>query len=209
MDYSRQNHITQVLLFDTETCFRMKELVQNAADLYRRFCLIVDVAKYPRYTLVVAFPEERADLMRTAGQLKAAMEKEGIKFRISAVPDTEMFLVKGKQGLLACTHYMIAGYLLQRDGQIPLEEAEGILRDASPGAWGPRYYRWVVAWKRVAGGVALMCFAKIAGDVLVRSTHGRVLWALATIPVLLFVAGAYLLLTAWRKRYLSEAESRG
>lgn len=46
---------------------------------------------------------------------------------IHAVPDSEMFLVKGKAGLLACSMSLIAGAILVNDAPISPANAELIL----------------------------------------------------------------------------------
>jgi hypothetical protein len=122
-----QRHLTHVLLIDTEAAATMRTLAANAADLYRKFCEIASSPRYPDYTLALVFPKTRGDLATVAVELQSTMERLGVDCRVRAVADDEMFLVKGKAGLLACSLYLIAGAILLNDKPIALSQADSVL----------------------------------------------------------------------------------
>lgn len=126
-NYSTQRHITHVLLVDTESAAWMRSLVANAADLYRQFCEIAALSRYSSYTLLLVFPQTRNDLAAPASELASEMHQIGVACKVNAIADADMFLVKGKAGLIACSLWSIAGALLVNDAPIALRNAELVL----------------------------------------------------------------------------------
>lgn len=134
LDYARQRHITHLLLIDKETVARMQALAHNAGELYRRFCKIAGVSAYDHYTLVIVFPELRTDLAKPAADLETEMTRLGAKCNVLAVADADMFVMRGKAGLLACSLHRIAGATLVSDVPIAVGAvgiAESILSVAN------------------------------------------------------------------------------
>ena len=131
LDYARQRHITHLLLVDKEPVARMQALAHNAGLLYRRFCEIAGVSAYGHYTLAIVFPEPRTDLAKPAAELESEMKRLGAKCHVHAVADADMFLTKGKAGLLSCSLCIIAGATLVNDAPIAVENAGTILSVAN------------------------------------------------------------------------------
>ena len=128
--YSTLRHTSHILLFDTETPEHMRELIDNAADIYKCFCDIYSVPKFSGYSLICAFPEDRTDLLEMATVLKSKMDEHGIKFTINVVKNSDN-IYGGKQGLLACSQWLIAGVTLENNEPIPVEEAVDVLLKAT------------------------------------------------------------------------------
>jgi len=126
-NYLMQRHITHLLLIDTESVETMRTLVRNAADLCRRFCEIAGTSTYDKYTLVLVFPKSRTDLAKPAAELESEMKQLGAECHVYAVDDADMFLVRGKAGLLSCSLWAIKGAILVNDVPIPPENAELVL----------------------------------------------------------------------------------
>jgi hypothetical protein len=122
-------HISHFLLIDTESAATLQALVENAGELCRRFCEITYEPRIPqyKYTLNLVFPKSRSDLAAPAAALASTVKKWGGDYHVHDVPDSEMFLVKGKAGLLACSMSFIAGAILVNDAPISPANAELVL----------------------------------------------------------------------------------
>ncbi|MFH1373425.1 MAG: hypothetical protein ABII79_06505 [bacterium] len=121
-NYATQRHLTHILLIDAEPVEIMQELVQNARQLYSHFCEIAGKDRYHHYSLRIVFPETRTDLASPANELVSRLKQEGIDCGLYDVKDADMFLVKGKAGLLVCSLWLMAGAVLLND--VPLSTAD-------------------------------------------------------------------------------------
>lgn len=131
LNYATQRHLSHVLLIDSESAGTMLTLAENALDLRAEFGTVSGVSPYGRYTLILAFPANRADLAKVASDLKQRSDRAGARCVINAVQDADMFLIKGKAGLLSCSLYTLAGAVLVNDSPIPRGSAAAILSAAN------------------------------------------------------------------------------
>jgi hypothetical protein len=120
-----------MLLIDAETEDRVRELASNCvllADcLPDIFYGEPDELIYRLYRVVLVLPESDTNLVRIATDIEADMKSSGLNFSINKVRDEDMFLTKGKTGLLCCSLWLIAGSLLLNDVPIPLNAVERII----------------------------------------------------------------------------------
>jgi hypothetical protein len=121
--------ITHLLLIETETVESVRLLVDNAVELCREFCEITCQPRLPehKYTVVLVFPDSRADLAVLANSMESALARWGGRLVTNAVRESDMHLVRGKAGLLACSLWMLAGALLVNDAPVSPEHAWDIL----------------------------------------------------------------------------------
>jgi hypothetical protein len=126
-----QRHLTHLLLIDTETESKIRQLTGNCVSLRKRLSdvfyeesssLISHV-----YSVVLALPESRTNLIRITVEIEAVMKSVGVNFSVNMVRDEDMFLAKGKVGLLSCSLWRIAGALLLNDVPISPTAIEHIL----------------------------------------------------------------------------------
>lgn len=127
LDYAIQRYLSHILLVDSESPGAMRGLVQNAFELHAAFGEVSGVSPYGHYTLILAFPSSRGDLAHTASELAEQGKRAGAKCRVNAIPDSDMFMTKGKAGLLSCSLFSLAGAVLMNDSPIRLDAAADIL----------------------------------------------------------------------------------
>jgi len=128
-NWSLSRPITHFLLIDTESAATVQALVKNAKELCQRFCEITHEPRLPehKYSLYLVFPESRSDLTAHAAAWESEAKQWGAYCSVRALPDSEMFLVKGKAGLLACSKSIMAGAILLNDAPISPANAELVL----------------------------------------------------------------------------------
>ena len=95
------------------------------------FSPLSGVSPYGHYTLVLAFPASRSELVGAASELKEQSKRAGAQCRINAIRDADMFITKGKAGLLSCSLFSLAGAVLVNDSPIPPASAAVILSFAN------------------------------------------------------------------------------
>lgn len=123
--------VTHVLLIDSESEPQIEELTGNCVSLHQHFRdafyeatreLISQV-----YRVVLVLREGRTDVLGLTSGIEAEMKAAEISFSVNKVAEEDMFMWKGKVGLLCCSLWTVAGALLLNDVPIPPTAAEPIL----------------------------------------------------------------------------------
>jgi hypothetical protein len=116
---------------DSESSEAMGTLAENAWQLHRAFGTVAGVSTYAHYTLILAFPSARSDLVSLTSDLKSKSEQADVKCTVNAIQEADMFITKGKAGLLACSLWCLAGAVLVNDTPISTTAAAYILSFAN------------------------------------------------------------------------------
>lgn len=126
-----QRHISHLFLIDMETETQIRELANNCLEFVECLSDIFHEASHKMvssvYSVVFALPESDTNLVRIGADIESQMKNSGLNFSVNKVRDEDMFLVKGKVGLLSCSLWRIAGTLLLNDTPIPLTAVEHIV----------------------------------------------------------------------------------
>lgn len=129
---SIQEHITHLLLVDMETETQIRKLVGNCrafAESLREVFHGAPLSLISRvYNVVLAISESNKRLAHIVTDIEVEMKSAGLSFYVDSIREEDMFLVKGKVGLLFCSAgWNIASALLLNDVPIPLTAVERIV----------------------------------------------------------------------------------
>jgi len=126
--------ITHVLPFDGDAPQFVRDLGDNTrlvSDCYRRLFLEdSDSVMELKYRIVFAVPED-SNLAPECQTISAALKARRINTHVAQVKAEDLFLYRGKIGLLTCVLWYIAGAVLLNEVPISEEHAEKLLHQAN------------------------------------------------------------------------------